>query len=95
MNPLGAPLENVAWMELELRDDPGFTDLTARAVSWHEPRSTADYLGLLGTHSDHILLPDAARERLFAAVAAAIDAVGGSFELTYETVLCLARRCAT
>ena len=92
MTPRGAPLESAEWMKLELRDDPDFTDVSGLTVSWPERYSTGDYLGLLGTHSDHILLPDAARERLLAAVRAAIDASGGSFELIYETALCLARR---
>ena len=92
LNPSAKPLENVTWTAAELREDPLFADLTERSVRWSLRYSREQYLGLLGTHSDHILLADAARERLFAAVGAAIDAAGGSFELAYETAMLLARR---
>ncbi len=62
---------------------------------WSQRYTTAEYVALLGTHSDHILLPDSAREVLFSGVGAAIDAAGGSFELAYQTLLCLARRRVT
>jgi SAM-dependent methyltransferase len=92
LNPSAQPLENVAWTARELREDAAFSDLTERSVRWSLRYSREQYLGLLGTHSDHILLADAARQRLFTAVGAAIDAAGGSFELTYETAMLLARR---
>lgn len=95
MNPAGAPAEiksAAEWHELEFRGDRNFTDVTARVYDWPQRYTTEEYLALLGTHSDHILLPSSARERLFEGVGAAIDAAGGSFELTYQTLLCLARR---
>jgi ubiquinone/menaquinone biosynthesis C-methylase UbiE len=98
MNPGGAPpqIRNVAeWLEEEFEADSDFTDIDARVFSWRERYSTEQYIGLLGTHSDHITLPPAPRERLFEGLAAALDAAGGSFELTYQTLLCLARRRAT
>jgi hypothetical protein len=39
--------------------------------------------------------PEAPRERLFGAIREIIDGAGGSFELTYQTLLCLRRRSAT
>lgn len=95
MNPSGEPpqIRNAReWFELEFRGDSGFTDVDARVYHWSQLYTTSEYLALLGTHSDHILLPAQARERLFEGVAAAIDAAGGSFELSYQTLLCLARR---
>ncbi|MDE3132235.1 MAG: class I SAM-dependent methyltransferase [Acidobacteriota bacterium] len=97
MNPFGAPLEIVddrEWLDDEFRDNADFTDLDARVYGWRRRYSAGEYVALLGTHSDHITLPEGARERLFAAVAGAIDAAGGSFELGYQTLLCLARRRA-
>jgi len=97
MNPFGAPAEIKGaseWHELEFRGDRDFTDIDAREYRWAQRYTTEEYLALLGTHSDHILLPGPARERLFAGIGAAIDATGGNFELTYETLLCLARRRA-
>jgi SAM-dependent methyltransferase len=92
LHPAATPLENVAWSAQELREHGGFSDLAEQSVRWSQRYSREQYLGLLGTHSDHILLADGARERLFAAVGAAIDAAGGSFELVYQTVMLLARR---
>lgn len=95
MNPFGAPAEiknQREWLTLEFVDNRDFTDLEAREYHFTQRYTTEEYLGLLGTHSDHILLPPAARERLFSAIRAAIEAAGGSFELTYQTLLGLARR---
>jgi len=75
--------------ELSGRSD--FGDVQISTHRWTVPYGTAEYLALLGTHSDHILIGEAARERLFAGIAAAIEANGGAFEMTYEALLCLAR----
>ncbi len=94
MNPLGEPLEiktDQEWLQEEFRDDAGFTDVEARHYRWEQTYTMVDYLSLIGTHSDHIQLPQAARERLFKRIAEAIDRAGGSFALTYEALLCLAR----
>ncbi len=78
--------------EAELAAAPTFTDLQTATFRWVQTYARDDYVALLGTHSDHILLPDADRQLLFTGVAAAIDELGGSFDLTYEVLLCLARR---
>ncbi len=98
MNPFGAPpqIRNAAeWLEHEFRDNADFIEIDARVYNWRQRYTTAEYIGLLGTHSDHMMLPEAPREQLFGAIHEAIDAAGGSFELTYQTLLCLARRRAT
>jgi hypothetical protein len=59
---------------------------------WSERYDTAGWLEQLATHSDHQALQATQRERLLAAVGEAIDAIGGSFEMPYETVLLSARR---
>jgi hypothetical protein len=51
----------------------------------------AEYLALLGTHSACVVLGAPERERLLGDIAAAIDARGGGFRMTYVTVLFLAR----
>jgi SAM-dependent methyltransferase len=63
----------------------------SRTYEWTETYSTAQYIALLGTHSDHITLEQDRRTRLFGAVATVIDEAGGSLELVYSTQLCLAR----
>ncbi len=60
--------------------------------AWSQRYDTVGWLAQLSTHSDHRALPAARRKRLLAAVGEALDSVGGSFELPYETVLVSARR---
>lgn len=94
MNPCGEPHElktEREWHE-EFRRNSDFGEIDARAYHWRQRYTTEQYLGLLGTHSDHIMLPNPVRERLLAGVRRIIDTAGGSFELSYETLLCLARR---
>jgi len=56
---------------------------------------TADqYIDLLQTHQDHILLGPEQRRRLLDAVAEAITSRGDSIELPLVTHVCLARRAA-
>jgi ubiquinone/menaquinone biosynthesis C-methylase UbiE len=98
MSPFGAPpqLRNAAeWLKQEFIGSSEFTDIDARVYRWQRPYTTDEFIGLLGTHSDHITLPDAPREKLYAEIRAVLDGAGGSFELTYQTLLCLARRRAT
>jgi SAM-dependent methyltransferase len=98
MNPAGAPpqIRNAGeWLEHEFEGSSDFVEIDARVYNWSLRYSTEQYIALLGTHSDHIVLPEAPRERLYGGIRETIDAAGGSFELTYETLLCLARRRAT
>ena len=63
-----------------------------RSFAWSRTHDTSGWLDHLSTHSDHQALPPAQRERLLAAVGDAIDALGGSFAMSYEAVLVSARR---
>jgi SAM-dependent methyltransferase len=69
----------------------GFEAPEIREYLWRQTYSTAQYIALLGTHSDHILLEQELRNRLFGAVAGVIEGAGGTIELVYSTRLCLAR----
>ncbi len=64
---------------------------TAR-FEWSQRYDTAEWLEQLGTHSDHQALPAAQRQQLLDAVGEALDAIGGSFEMSYATVLVSALR---
>jgi SAM-dependent methyltransferase len=70
----------------------GFTDAVERTYHhavWH---STASWLGLLGTHSNHVLLDDEHRTALHRAVADVIDGHGGELEVVYRCEAWIARR---
>lgn len=69
----------------------GFEAPEVRAFSWRQRYRADEYVRLISTHSDHILLEPSVRERLLTGVADAIAAHGGEFELAYRTRLCLAR----
>jgi SAM-dependent methyltransferase len=69
-----------------------FRHANTRAFAWSKSYDTASWLMQLATHSDHQALAPQRRQRLLAAVGDAIDAVGGSFEMSYETVLVSAQR---
>lgn len=59
---------------------------------WTRVYATDAWLHLLATHSDHQTLPEAQLDALLSAVGEAIDALGGSFEYGYETMLVTAVR---
>jgi SAM-dependent methyltransferase len=70
----------------------GFAPEPVRSYDWVSPYTSAEYVQLIRTHSDHIILPEAQREALLESVRAAIDGTGGTLQLTYRTYLWLARR---
>jgi SAM-dependent methyltransferase len=59
---------------------------------WSERYSTERWREYLTTNSNHQALAGSRLDGLLAAVGEAIDAVGGSFEMTYETTLVRALR---
>jgi SAM-dependent methyltransferase len=82
-------------------DDPVATGLAAtevfgpvvhRELRWREEVDTATYVRRISTYSDHWALPGERRAALLDAVAAAIDASGGSVELGQRTDVLCARR---
>jgi len=68
-----------------------FAPAAAFTRSWSESYATDRYLDLMRTHSPHRLLDESQRESLLAAIRKAIDAHGGSFNVSYEAHLYLAR----
>ncbi len=92
MHPASDPTNLAGDWTAEIEASAGFGEPQVDMYPWSRTYSTAEYLELLQTHQDHILLEPAVRERLLAAVAAAIDTVGGEIALSFVTRLCLARR---
>jgi len=76
----------------EIAAHDAFTAITKRVVTWTQRYTTAEWVTLLGTHSDHRILPEAQRARLHAAVGRAIDAHGGAVDTTYDVMCYLATR---
>lgn len=71
-----------------------FAPCQLRTYEWTQQYSRDEWLDQLGTHSDHIALEPQQRAALLDAVATAIDRVGGSITLHYETELMSAQRTA-
>jgi SAM-dependent methyltransferase len=76
----------------ELEDSSRFGPVDRLEYPWREQYSTARYLELLTTQSDHRLLADDDRERLLHAVAGVLDDAGGGVTVDYVAALYLARR---
>lgn len=74
--------------------DERFTDVEVREYSWTATYTTEGYLGLMQTHSDHVVLDEEVRGRILDETAALIDSNGGSVPFEYCTDLILARRRA-
>lgn len=69
-----------------------FGDATKQVITWEQQYTTDEYVALLGTHSDHRVLPEDQRRRLHEAVGSVIDAQGGSVDVIYDVMLYLATR---
>lgn len=77
--------------ERELTAAPQFQHPETRAYEWAREYSTDEYLQLLRTHSDHILLGPERQRALLAEVGAVLDRHGRAIPVSYVTVLFMAR----
>jgi SAM-dependent methyltransferase len=68
-------------------DDLAFGEPVDREIHWSVTYTTAEWLDLLQTHSNHRLLPSDRLTRLLEEVAGAIDDLGGSYTGRYRCVL--------
>jgi SAM-dependent methyltransferase len=73
---------------------PDFEAPTEKWFPWVRVYQRDEWLNQLVSRSDHAALEPAVRERLFGAIGAAIDDHGGSFVMSFETVLVTAIRMA-
>jgi SAM-dependent methyltransferase len=69
-----------------------FGAVDARLYPWTESYTTARYLELLDTYSDHATLAPELRARLYRAIADVLDGRGGGLEIPYVSMAFLARR---
>jgi SAM-dependent methyltransferase len=66
--------------------------LRTRRYPWEQRYARAEYLELVGTHSDHSTLPRRVFDELTGRLGAAIDQHGGSVTMIYSTEVVLAAR---
>jgi SAM-dependent methyltransferase len=71
---------------------PDFGAPTGKWFPWTRAYLRDEWLDQLVSRSDHTALEPAVRDRLFEAIGAAIDDHGGSFVMSFETVLITATR---
>jgi SAM-dependent methyltransferase len=93
MHPATSDEEQESWWEW-IRDSDaagGFDPPESRTYAWPCEYTTAEYVSLIQTHSDHIVLPDDRRAALLAAVSEVIDSAGGRITVPYVTRLWLSR----
>lgn len=76
----------------ELTDSTEFELTDAVTFELVRDLSADDYIGLLGTYSDHAMLPDVPRTGLFEHVRGAINDHGGTLTKVDDVLLFLARR---
>jgi SAM-dependent methyltransferase len=76
----------------QLDASPHFGDVTVRSYPWEKRYTSTEYVDLLGTHSDHRMLPEDARRRLHEGVAGVIDGFGGTVTIGYTTEVLIAPR---
>jgi SAM-dependent methyltransferase len=69
-----------------------FGPVEVRRFPWTRTYGSRDWSDFLATHSDHHALEPARREQLLDEVTDAVDAIGGTFEMPYETALVTATR---
>jgi SAM-dependent methyltransferase len=79
------------WHE-EIEAAGGLERPEVRSYPWTTEYTSDEYIELLRTHSDHIILEPQRAADLYARIAGAIDAHGGILPVTYATRLCLATK---
>jgi SAM-dependent methyltransferase len=75
----------------EISDAGEFAEVEVHDHPWTGRYTAEEYVRLISTHSDHVILDQGTRQRLVELVAAAINRHGGAFELGYVARVCLAR----
>ncbi len=87
--------ERVRGREQEMTASGRFGPVEVRRYPWQSSATADEHVRFLSTQSDHIILEPARREKLLAAVRAAIEAHGGTITRPVVAVLFLARKRTT
>jgi SAM-dependent methyltransferase len=89
---LGSHTDRFEITERELSGSGRFENVEVRSFPWSLTYTRAEWVELVSTHSDHHALTRSQLDELLPAIGAAIDSVGGSFEMDYRTTLVTATR---
>ncbi len=92
MHPASEPSDLAGDWHLEIHESDLFSSPEVREYPWSLSFATEQYIALVQTHQDHILMEERQREVLLAAVSRTIENAGGSIVVDFVTRLCLARR---
>ncbi len=92
MHPDSEPAALAGDWHAEIAGGGCFKGPRVRTFPWVQRYSATAYTSLLQTHQDHILLAARQRANLLDAIAAAIDAHGGTFAMPFVTHVCTATR---
>jgi SAM-dependent methyltransferase len=76
-----------------IRQAGAFSDPEQWRFEWEHAYTTDQWLDVLPTHGGSNQLPPAVLDELLTGIGAAIDAVGGSFTMSYTTVVVTATTC--
>jgi SAM-dependent methyltransferase len=91
-DPLSTYTPILTSTETGLRESEAFTEPERRQFDWALDYTREQWLDQVPTFGGHSTLPPVKLEDLLAGIAAAIDAVGGSFTMRYATVAISASR---
>jgi len=83
--------ELIAQREADISDSGFFSNVEVKRFPWSVKYDAAQYVGLLGTYSDHLRLSEEKRQRLYGGVSEVIVQHGGIIEKPYLAVLYVAQ----
>lgn len=93
MHPASEPTRLAGDWAAEIGASAGFGDPRVATHPWRQAYTSTEYVELLQTHQDHILLAPDDRRMLLAAIASVIeDEGGGTLTMPFVTRVCLATR---
>lgn len=80
----------VAEYQQDLNADPFFSEVIRKEYPWVKIYDKEEYLGLLSTFSNHMVLPEKKRDRFFKEIEAIIEAHDNKVEKYFTSVVLLA-----
>jgi SAM-dependent methyltransferase len=83
--------ELIKQREADIWDSGCFSNVRVKRFPWSVKYDAAQYVGLLGTYSDHLRLSEEKRQGLYDGVSEVIDQHGGIIEKPYLAVLYVAQ----